>query len=105
MVNWVAIAVSLLVILGSGITAYSNLNSNINVANNRMAVLEKEVEDLDDYDIKLSEDIDDLNGRMIRSESEQTSIRRTQDRIESTMKEMLREIKGMREDIIKMGTR
>lgn len=102
--SWVAATVSLLLLVGSGATAYSNLNSKLQDALTRVEMLEKEDVSLDEYDAKLSEDVDDLNDRMIRSESEQASIKRTQDRIEHTMSEMLKELKGMREDIIRMGS-
>jgi len=103
--NWVVSIVAILSLFLGGAVAYSNLNSKSQEALTRITALEKEVASLDYYDVKLSEDVDDLNDRMIRSESEQASIRRTQGRIEQTMNEMLKELKGMREDIIKMGVR
>lgn len=101
--SWIAAVVSLLLLIGSGATAYSNLNSKIAENTIREQSLEKKVEDLDEYDARLSEELDDLNDRMIRSESNQESIRRTQERIEFTMNEMLKEMKQMNENIIRMG--
>lgn len=103
--SWVAATVAVLLLIGSGATAYSDLNSELASVLNSIETIERDVKDLDVYDAKLSENIDELDDRLIKSEAEQVGIKRTQDRIEATMKEMLQEIKGMREDIIKMGVR
>ena len=100
--NWVAIAVSVLILVGSGATAYSDLSASILEMRTRDIATQKQLGKLDEYDARISENVDELGDRMIRSESEQVSIKRTQERIEFTMSEMLKEMKQMNENIIRL---
>ena len=101
--SWVAAVVSVLLLVGSGSTAYSNLNSSILEMQTRDIATQRQLDKLDEYDARISEDVDELGDRMIRSESEQASIKRTQERIEFTMNEMLKEMKQMNENIIRLN--
>tara|TARA_R110000772_G_scaffold129472_1_gene237583 strand:- start:5922 stop:6260 length:339 start_codon:yes stop_codon:yes gene_type:complete len=100
--SWVAAVVSVLILVGGGATAYSDLNASILEMQTRDIATQKQLGKLDEYDARISENVDELGDRMIRSESEQVSIKRTQERIEFTMNEMLKEMKQMNENIIRL---
>lgn len=100
--SWVAAAVAVILMIGSGSTAYSNLSSSIVQIQTKELATQRQLDKLDEYDARLSDDVDGIGDRMIRSESEQASIKRTQERIEFTMSEMLKQMKQLNDTLIKM---
>ena len=103
MVNWIPTALSAVLLLGGGATAYSDLNSDIT----RVTVVVEgntvDIKDLDIYDIHLTEKLDTLKGNSIRTETEMSNLQRTTEKLEFTMSELLKEMKRMNDNLIRMG--
>ena len=97
--GWAGVLVALLVLLGSGVAAYSDLKSEVAVLHTNVQGLKEDEEELDSYDIYLSKE------RLTRTEAEQNSLRRTQEEIKFTMGELLKEMKQMNENIIRLGVK
>ena len=103
--GWAGALVALLVLLGSGVAAYSDLKSEVAVLHTNVQGLKEDEEELDSYDIYLSKGIDNIKERLTRTEAEQNSLRRTQEEIKFTMGELLKEMKQMNENIIRLGVK
>lgn len=101
--SWIAAVVASLILVGGGATAYSDLNSKVlenTVLGKRSA---EDIKELDRYDIHLEDEIDKLKGDAIRTDAEMDSLQRNTDRLEFTMGEILKEMKRMNENLIRMG--
>jgi septal ring factor EnvC (AmiA/AmiB activator) len=103
--GWAGVLIALLVLLGSGTAAYSNVKSDIAVLNNKVEGVQEKDRELDSYDAHLSGDVGTLKDRLTRTEAEQQSIRRTQDEIKYALNELLKEIRQMNENMIRMGSK
>lgn len=101
--GWAGVLVALLVLLGSIATGYADVKSDVAVLNNKLESSKEKNKELDSYDAHLSNSLDGVKERLTRTESEQESIRRTQDEIRFTMNELLKEMRQMNENIIRMG--
>ena len=93
--GWAGVLVALLVLLGSGVAAYSDLKSEVAVLHTNVQGLKEDEEELDSYDIYLSKGIDNIKERLTR----------TQEEIKFTMGELLKEMKQMNENIIRLGVK
>ena len=105
MTNWIAAVVAVLLLIGSGATAYSNINSRVleNTVRSERSV--EDFRELDRYDVYLQGEVDELKGDAIRTEAEVGSLRRNTDKLEFTMGEILKEMKRMNENLIRMGAK
>ena len=100
--SWVGAVVSIVLLVGSGATAYSNLNSAIVDGQTRDELRQVQVDKLDEYDARVSEDVDELGDKMIRLEADLNSTKRTIERLEFALNEILKEMKQMNENLIRM---
>ncbi len=103
--SWLGALVAVLLLVGSGATAYSNLNSRLATAEAVTIENKRDIKELDGYDIHLTEKVDQLKGNAIRTEAEIGSLQRTMDKLEFTMGEILKEIKRMNDIQIERGAR
>lgn len=103
--SWVSAVVALLILVGSGATAYSNLNSKLAGMGVAVEGNSQEIKELDNYDVHLTEKVDELKGDAIRTEAEMGSLQRATDKLDFTMGEMLKEMKRMNDNLIRMGVR
>jgi chromosome segregation ATPase len=103
--EWVAAVVALLFLLGSAGVAYSDLNSKI--LSNQLITDKntEEIEELDVYDVHLTEKLDELKGDAIRTEAEMGSLQRATEKLEFTMSEILKEMRRMNDNLIEMGVK
>lgn len=99
---WAGVFIALLVLLGSGVAAYTDLKSEVAVLHTNVQSLKEDDKELDSYDVYLSKGVDDIKERLTRTEAEQNSLRRTQEEIKFTMGELLKELKQMNENIIRL---
>jgi regulator of replication initiation timing len=102
---WVGVLIALLVLLGSGVTAYTDVKSEVAVLYANVHSLKEGGKELDTYDALLSQGVDNIKERLTRTEAEQNSLRRTQEEIKFTMGELLKEMKQMNENIIRLGVK
>jgi len=86
-VSWGSLVVALLLLVGTGATAYSDLNSRLAVMNSKMGALDGVVE------------------RLVRTEAEQASMKATSDRIEQLTTEILKELKRLNDNMIRVESR
>ena len=103
--GWAAVALSILLLLGGGVTSYSDLNSKMAVLQEKVKTRELKDIEMDGYDAYLTKDIDSLEDRTTRVEAAQEGIRKNQERIEFTMGQILSEMKLMNENIIRLGAK
>lgn len=103
MSSWIGTGISLLVLVGGGATAYSNLNSKLTGMEVVIERNSQEIVQLDGYDVHLTEKVDELKGGAIRTEAEMGSLQRATDKLDFTMGEMLKEMKRMNDNLIRMG--
>lgn len=105
MTSWLASIIAALILIGGMATAYSDLNSKV-LENTVLSRLSSEdIKYLDRYGVHLSGEINKLKGDAIRTDSEMGGLQRTTDRLEFTMKEILKEMKRMNENLIRMGAK
>lgn len=103
MTSWIAAGVSLLLLAGGGATAYSDLHSDLAKIKVIIERNKDDITELDRYDIHLTENIDTLKGKSIRTESDMTNLQRTTEKLEATSKEMLKELRRMNDNLIRMS--
>ena len=101
--KWISAVVAILLLLAAGATAYSNLNSKMTALGVENERLKEDYKELDAYDVHLEAEIDRLKGEAIRMEAEMGSVKAATSKMEFTMSEMLKEMRRMNENIIKMG--
>lgn len=101
--KWISAIVAVLILLGSGATAYSSLSSKMTALEVENERLKEDYRKLDEYDVHLEGEIDKLKGDAIRMEAEMGSVKAATSKMEFTMSEMLKEMKRMNENIIRMG--
>ena len=94
--NWVTMGAVALGYLVAGLIAFSTVTAKVDR-------FEKDVGDLDSYDAHLSEEIDEVSDRLIRQESEMSAVKSNQQELKYTMNEILKEMKQMNENIIRIG--
>ena len=103
--GWTGVLIAFLVLVGSGTAAYTDVKSDVAVLNANVYALKEDGRELDNYDAFLSGGVDNIKERLTRTEAEQNSLRRTQEEIKFTMGELLKEMKQMNENIIRLGVK
>lgn len=101
--GWVAAGVSILLIMGMGSAAYTDLKSDVAVVATKMEASITKHAELDRYDAQLSRESDGLEHRLTRSEATSESIIQNQVRIETTMTALLDKVTEMNNNLIRMG--
>ena len=101
--SWIAAIVAMLLLVGSGATAYSDLNSKVlkNTVRSERSV--DDIKELDRYDVHLEGEIDSLKGSAIRTEVEMSTLQRATEELKFTMSELLNEMRRMNDNLIRMG--
>ena len=103
--GWAAVFVSMLLLLGGSVASYTSLKSEMAVLQEKAGAREDKDAELDSYDAYITSDIDKIKERLTRTEAAQEGIRKTQERLEFTMGEILKEMKKMNENIIRLGVK
>ena len=101
--TWAASIIAGLLLVGAFTSVYSELNSR--VLGNTVTVQRSvsDIKTLDVYDEYLEGELSNLKGDIIRTESSMRNLQRTTDKLEGTMGEILKEIKHMNENLIRLG--
>lgn len=103
--SWVAAIVSVLILVGGGATAYSDLNTGLTKVNGLAERNREDIQELDRYDVHLTESVDTLKGNSIRTQTEMSNLQRTTEKLDFTMGELLKEMKRMNDNLIRMGAK
>ena len=99
-VQWVGAGLTALVLLGGGIAAYVDVKSDIAVVETKLDQNKEDKAELDKYDSYLQKQVDSHGDRLLKTEAKQEGIEKTQDRLERTMDEILKEMRSMNDNII-----
>lgn len=99
-VQWVGAGLTSLVVIGGSIAAYVDVKSDIAVVETKLDQNKEDKKELDKYDSYLQKQLDEHGDRLLKTEAKQEGIEKTQDRLERTMDEILKEMRAMNDNII-----
>jgi predicted nuclease with TOPRIM domain len=99
-VQWVGVGLTSLVVIGGSIAAYVDVKSDIAVVETKLDQNKEDKKELDKYDSYLQKQLDEHGDRLLKTEAKQEGIEKTQDRLERTMDEILKEMRTMNDNII-----
>lgn len=98
----VTAVVAVLTLSGVGIGMYADLKSDLAVSNEKYIQLKEEAKALDQYDTFLQRQLEAQKDKLLKTEARQGGIEKTQARLERTMEDVLKELKIMNENLIRL---
>jgi len=102
-VSWVAVGLTTVVLFGSIAVGYSDLNSALTSLRTYQGSVNSKLVELDEYDVYLTEKMDEVRGKAIRTEERVSGLQRSIDKLDLTMDKILNELKRMNEIQIRRG--
>lgn len=103
-IQWAGTALTAIVVLGGNVAAYVDVKSDVAVIETKLEQNKEDKGELDKYDSYLQKQVDSHNNRLLKTEAKQEGIEKTQDRLERTMTEILKEIRSMNDNLIRITT-
>ena len=102
--QWLPSIVPLLILAGSMMGGYFNLESNIKVLNTSQANYAAKITELDKYDRFLQRQVEKQERRLLVVETKQVEIRDTQVRLETKLDRILNELVALGTSITELKT-
>lgn len=91
-----------LIVGGGGVAAYVDVKSDIAVVETKIDASKETKKALSDYDFSLQRQVDSNRESIVKTEARQEGIEKTQNRLERTMDEILKEMKLMNDNLIRL---
>jgi len=98
----VGLLLTSLLVCGGGVAAYVDVKSDIAVVETKLDAARDNKKELSNYDSSLQRQVDNNRESIVKTEARQEGIEKTQNRLERTMDEILKEMKLMNDNLIRL---